>query len=207
LQVLSLPDLSSDVRQQSLHLMQIEANRMSRMSNALLELGRLQASGDVERRPVDLLALVQEVVVQMMPRARERGVDLVLEADAPLELVLGDAGRLKQVFLNLVDNAINYVRPQDRVTVSLRQRRTRVACAVIDTGPGIPAQHLPHVTRRFYRGVPEGGGGSGLGLALVKEILQYHQSELVIESETEGDGTGTRVRFALPILPGEEEQS
>jgi two-component system phosphate regulon sensor histidine kinase PhoR len=136
----------------------------------------------------------------MRPRAQEKGVDLAFESDAPLELVIGDTGRLKQVFLNLLDNALKYVRPGDHVDVSLRQGQTAVQCTVRDDGPGIPAQHLPHITKRFYRGVPEGSGGSGLGLALVKEILQHHQSALVIESEAQGDQTGTRIRFELPIL-------
>jgi two-component system phosphate regulon sensor histidine kinase PhoR len=207
LQVLGLPGLSRETRQQSLDLMQVEATRMSRLSNALLELSWLQTSGTVERRPVDLLALVQEIVAQMTPRAQEKGVDLAFESDAPLELVIGDTGRLKQVFLNLLDNALKYVRSGDRVEVSLRQRPNGVLCTVLDNGPGISAQHLPHITKRFYRGVPEGSGGSGLGLALVKEILEHHQSDLTIESEAQGDQTGTRVRFTLPILPAQEEQA
>jgi two-component system phosphate regulon sensor histidine kinase PhoR len=207
LEVLRLPDLSDAVRAQSLNLMQVEAKRMSRMASALLELSWLEVSGSVERRPVDLLPLVQEIVTQMTPQAQARGIELALESDAPLELVIGDGGRLKQVYLNLLDNAIRYIRPGDRIVVSLRQNRGSVACAVCDDGPGIPSQHLPHVTRRFYRGVPEGGGGSGLGLALAKEILAHHQSQLQIESRTEGDETGTCVRFALPILPGEEVEA
>jgi signal transduction histidine kinase len=143
----------------------------------------------------------------MTPQAQRKGVMLSLESDAPLELVIGDAGRLKQVFLNLLDNAIKYIGPGDRVAVSLRQRPGSVACAVCDDGPGIPPQHLPHVTKRFYRGVPEGSGGSGLGLALVVEILQHHQSQLEIDSRSEGAETGTCVRFALPILSGEEVQA
>jgi two-component system phosphate regulon sensor histidine kinase PhoR len=205
LKVLRLPALSDEMRQQSLDLMQVEAQRMSRLSTALLDLGRLQVTGQIERRPVDLLPLVQEIVAQMRPRALEKDVDLTVESDAPLELVIGDASRLKQVFLNLLDNAIKYVRAGDHVGISLRQTPNVVRCTVFDDGPGIPAQHLPHITKRFYRGVPEGSGGSGLGLALVKEILQHHHSELSIESRTQGDQTGTQARFELPILPGDEE--
>ena len=207
LQVLRLPAISDEVRQQSLDLMQVEAGRMSRMSNTLLDLSRLQVTGQIERRPVDLLPLVQEIVAQMRPRAHELSVDLALESDAPLELVIGDAGRLKQVFINLLDNALKYVRAGDHVAVSLRQGQNAVLCTVRDDGPGIPAQHLPHVTKRFYRGVPEGSGGSGLGLALVKEILEHHQADLVIESEALGEQTGTCVRFELPILPVDEERT
>lgn len=207
LEVLRLPALPDDVKRQSLDLMQVEAQRMSRMSSALLDLSRLQVTGQIERLPIDLLSLVQEIVAQMRPHAQEKGIELTFESDAPLELVIGDAGRLKQVFLNLLDNALKYVRAGDHVEISLRQGQNVVHCTVQDNGPGIPAQHLPHITRRFYRGVPEGSGGSGLGLALVKEILQHHQSDLVIESQDQGDRTGTAVCFDLPILPDNEEHA
>ena len=129
---------------------------------------------------------------------------LALEAATPLPLVVGDEYRLKQVFLNLVDNGLKHCRPGDRVVVSLRQEPGGLACAVCDDGPGIPAQHLPHATRRFYRGTPQGEGGSGLGLSLVAEILSRHGSRLEIDSRAEGAETGTEVRFLLPVLPGEE---
>ena len=200
LEVLRLPNISEEIRRQSIHLMQVEARRMSRMTTALLELSRLETSGEIERRPVALLSLVEEATTQMVLQAQEKEIAISLEADTPLELVVWDAGRLKQVFLNLLDNAIKYSRPGDRTIVSLRQHKDEIACAVCDNGPGIPARHLPYVTKRFYRGVPEGSGGSGLGLALVEEILRRHQSRLEIESRAHGDQTGTCMRFALGCL-------
>ncbi len=204
LQVLFLPDISIEIGQQSLRLLKEEAQRMARLVNDMLELGRLETSAEIERRPVDLLTVVEQAIAQIAPQAEEREIVVSLEADAPLPLVVGNADRLKQVFLNLIDNAVTYSRPGDRVVVSLRREREGIACAVSDTGPGIPAEHLPHVTRRFYRAVPQGEGGSGLGLALVKEILRRHQSRLEIESQTEGEETGTCVHFVLPVLPEEE---
>ncbi|MGQ9710941.1 MAG: sensor histidine kinase [Anaerolineae bacterium] len=206
LQVLLLPDISTEIGQQSLRLLKEEAQRMARLVNDMLELGRLETSAEIERRPVDLLGVVEQAIAQTALQAKEREIAVSLEADAPLPLVLGNADRLKQVFLNLLNNAVTYSRPGDRVMVSLRLEREGIACAVSDTGPGIPAEHLPHVTRRFYRAVPQGEGGSGLGLALVKEILRLHQSRLEIESQTEGEETGTCVRFVLPVLPEEERE-
>ncbi len=124
-----------------------------------------------------------------------------MQAQTPLPLVVGQEDRLLQVFLNLLDNAVKYSRPGDRAVVSLAQTEGGVECVVRDTGPGIPAEHVPHVTRRFYRAAPQKIEGSGLGLALVEEILRRHQSHLEIESHTEGEETGTRVRFVLPVLP------
>ena len=205
LEILLLPDISTEIGRQSLRLLKEEARRMARLVNDMLQLGRLETATEIERRPVDLLAVVEGAVAQITPQAEERGIDIVLEAEAPLPLVVGDADRLKQVFLNLLDNAVKFSRPGDRAVVSLQQGEEGIVCTVYDNGPGIPAEHLPHVTRRFYRGVPQGQGGSGLGLALVAEILRRHDSRLHIESRTDGDETGTRVRFVLPVLPEEVE--
>lgn len=204
LEVLRLPTLSDEQRRQSIELMQVEARRMSRLTHALLELNRLQASQEVEHCPVDLLGVAEEVVTQLRPQAQAKNIALTLEAHAPLDLILGDAGQPKQVLLNLIDNALKYSRPGDRVILSLQQQDSSVDCAVIDTGPGIPAQHLPHITRRFYRGAAADREGIGLGLALAEEILRRHQSNLYITSRVEGESTGTCVRFTLPRLPEEE---
>jgi len=203
LEILHLPDVSDEIRQQSLHLLQVETKRMARLINQMLELGRLETSAETERRPVDLMALVEQAIAQSAPQAEERGITLSLQADAPLSLVVGQEDRLLQVFLNLLDNSIKYSRPGDRAVVSLERTGEGIACLVRDTGPGIPAEHLPHVTRRFYRAAPQKIEGSGLGLALVEEILRRHQSHLEIESHTAGKDTGTWARFVLPILPGE----
>jgi len=203
LEILHLPDVSDEIRQQSLHLLQVETKRMARLVNQMLELGRLETSAESERRPVDLLALAEQAIAQSAPQAEKREIALSLQADTPLPLVVGQEDHLLQVFLNLLDNGIKYSRPGDRVTVLLERAEEGVACVVRDTGPGIPAEHLPHVTRRFYRAAPQKIEGSGLGLALVEEILRRHQSHLEIESDTEGEETGTWVRFVLPVLPEE----
>lgn len=201
LEILGLSDMGKEVQQQSLALSKDEAQRMARLLNDMLELGRLETAQELPRRPVDLVALVEEVVLQSTPRAAECKMALSLEAESPLPFVSANADRLRQVFLNLLDNAFKYARPGDRVTVSLQRApdgvaSAGVACAVCDTGSGIPAEHLPHVTRRFYRAAPKGVEGSGLGLALVAEILRRHESELVIESPGM-DGVGTCAKFVL----------
>lgn len=173
---------------------------MGRLVHQLLELGRVEITADIARRPVDLQALAEEAIRQVARPAGEREIALSLEADASLPPVAGDRDRLYQVLLNLLDNAVKYGRPGDRVTVSLRSEGLGVRCAVRDSGPGIPAVHLPHLGRRFYRaGTPE-VDGSGLGLALVAEILRRHGSRLEIESETLGAEAGTTMRFFLPAM-------
>jgi two-component system phosphate regulon sensor histidine kinase PhoR len=199
LEILRLPDISTETGQQSLDLLKAEAQRMSRLVHDMLQLGRLETSAEMERGPVNLLAVAEQAIAQTSPRAEVRGVGLSLKADTPLPFVLGNADYLLQVFLNLLDNGCKYSRPGDQIEVSLHRREDGVKCAVCDTGPGIPAEHLPHVTRRFYRVDRHGSEGSGLGLALVKEILRRHRSRLTIESHAEGEDTGTCVHFALSV--------
>jgi len=198
LEVLSLPDVSPGTGGQSVALLKAEARRMGRLVHQMLEIGRLETSGELERRPVDLLGLAEETVAQVAPLAAERSIALSLAADAPLPLALGDGDRLRQVLLNLLDNAVKYSRPGDRVVVSLEREPQGIRCTVRDSGPGVAAVHLPHLTRRFYRAAPQEVEGSGLGLALVAEILRRHESCLEIESQTEGEETGTRVWFVVP---------
>ncbi len=128
-----------------------------------------------------------------------------MQITGALPLIVGDPDRLMQVLINLLDNVVKYCRPGDQAVVSLQSSAEGVEFAVRDTGPGIPARHLPHLTRRFYRAAPQEIEGSGLGLALVEEIIRRHGGRLEITSCTEGDETGMCVRFILPALPEEGE--
>lgn len=197
LEVLSLPSISEETGRQSIALLKAEARRMARLVHQMLELGRLETAGEIEQRPVDLLAVARQAVAQVAPQAAERGIALSLEADTPLPPCPGDEDRLRQVVLNLLDNAIKYSRPGDRAVLSLAREGAGVRCSVRDSGPGIPAEHLPSLTRRFYRAAPQEVEGSGLGLALVEEILRRHGSHLEVQSCTEGEETGTVVGFVV----------
>ncbi|WP_322798469.1 sensor histidine kinase [Thermoflexus sp.] len=197
LEVLKLPSIAPEIRAQSLEILEAEARRMLRMAHGVLELGRLAGEPPV-LRPLDLTEVVRAAVAEKLPEAQARRQTLTVEIEQGLPMAVGEADRLKQVFLNLLDNAIRYSRPGDRIAVTLRRVPAGIQCAVEDTGPGIPEAHLPYVTEPFYRGDVGESGGSGLGLAIVAEILRQHQARLEIESPTEGE-TGTAVRFTLPV--------
>jgi two-component system phosphate regulon sensor histidine kinase PhoR len=199
LEVLRLPTIAPEIRDQSIQFLRDETQRLVRLVNNTLELGRLQSSSGLERRPLQLFPLVEAVAAQLHAEAQANQVELGVEAAADLPLVLGNADRLKQVLLNLLDNSIKYSRPGDRVAVMLTREPGGVGCSVCDSGPGIAAEHLPHVTRRFYRAVPSGIPGSGLGLALAAEIVRQHGAQLSVESNAGGEMTGTCVRFVLPV--------
>jgi two-component system phosphate regulon sensor histidine kinase PhoR len=199
LEILGLDDIDEDVQAQSVQLARQEAQRMARLVEDMLELGRLETKDSMARRPVDLLKLVNEIVIQLHPRVIKEAMRLDLQGEPGLPLVLGNADRLRQVFANLLDNALKYGESPITITVELSDQRVR--CQICDEGPGIAPEHLPLVSRRFYRAAPEEISGSGLGLALVEEILRRHQSELHITSPAH-KGRGTCVWFTLPLANG-----
>ncbi len=167
-----------------------------RLIQGAVELTRLEMTTDLTQQPVDLVVLAEGAVAQMIPLAEQRGIELSFRVATPLPRALGDADQLMRVFMNVLDNAVKYSRPGDRVDVVLSRDETGIVCAISDTGPGIATEHLPFVTQRLYRGRHD-MEGSGLGLALAHEILHKHQSSLDIQSQTEGPTTGTTVRFVL----------
>jgi two-component system phosphate regulon sensor histidine kinase PhoR len=186
-------------RRSSVELIHRETQRIVRLVSDLLDLSRLSATTELALRPVDPLIVAEEAVAAVILAADAKDVDVVVEAGPARPRVLADSDRLKQVFLNLLDNAVKYGRPGDRVRVRLDSLHERVACAVEDTGPGIAAEHLPYVRERLYRGRRD-VAGTGLGLALVEEILRLHGSGLELESPL-GPGGGTAARFELRVAP------
>lgn len=207
LEVQRSPTVPPETKQESLRLMHAEARRMSRMGSNILELGELETRGLTAKSPVDLRALATKVIAEMQPLAQERKIALSLDAAEGAFWVNGDSAWLEQVLMNLTDNALKYSRPQDRVEISLTRdsARKKILCTVCDTGPGIAAEHLPFLTRRFYRAASDEISGSGLGLSLVAAILKLHDSTLEIDSQTTGDASGTRMRFGLDMAQEMEE--
>jgi two-component system phosphate regulon sensor histidine kinase PhoR len=203
-EVLGLSNLPGATRAESLRLLKEETQRTVRLVNAMLELGRLETSGEPRLRPVDVLAVAEAALHQSMPQAEAHEVYLSLEADTPLPTILAEADQLMRVFLNLLDNAIKFSQAGDRVVVSLVHEAPGVRCTVRDNGPGIAAQHLPFITRRFYRAAPPALAGSGLGLAMVDEILRRHGCALQITSATQEGASGTSLSFVLPAARAEE---
>jgi two-component system phosphate regulon sensor histidine kinase PhoR len=154
--------------------------------------------------PADLVPIVHQVVDGLETLARDRGVTVRIDAESSL-MVLGDRDELLRVFENLVENALKYGAPGKRVEISVRRGLSpegvaEAQIAVRDHGPGIAPEHVPRLTERFYRAdVTESRaqGGTGLGLALVKHILNRHRGRLSIESVL---GTGATFTVHLPTV-------
>ncbi len=196
------PQSSDVVRASSLATIQRETQRMARLVRDLLELHRLETTGELTLRTTDIVLVAEDAIAQVILLAEARGLELTFTTDAHLPPVMADPDRLKQVFLNLLDNAVKYCRPGDQIQVTLRALPPGVECAIRDSGPGIPAGDLPRVTERLYRGRTD-IEGTGIGLALVQEILRRHHATLTIKSVAEGPTTGTTCAWMLPYAAHE----
>lgn len=185
-------------RREHLSIIHRSAERMGRLIQDLLDVARLE-SGEftVHRESVDLVRLARETLDELSAAARRRGVELVgPEADADPMMVELDRYRILQVLSNLVGNAIKFTPAGGSVSVSVERTTHDVWVNVSDTGPGIPAENLPQLFNRFWKGHRVDRKGAGLGLAIVKGIATAHGGEVVVESEA---GKGTRFSVRLPV--------
>jgi two-component system phosphate regulon sensor histidine kinase PhoR len=182
-----------------LSIMLDQSTRMSRLVDDLLSLSRLELRSHVAPEgKVELVSLLSHVRDALAPLAEDLGVEIRLHLpDAPVE-VSGERDELVQVFENLVENGCKYGQDGKVVDVYLRPSDPGpVEVSVVDHGPGIPTEHVPRLTERFYRvSVADSRSkkGTGLGLAIVKHILTRHRARLVVRSE-EGRGSDFTVRF------------
>ncbi|HVY56841.1 MAG TPA: ATP-binding protein [Xanthobacteraceae bacterium] len=187
-------------RDRFLAIMKAQATRMARLIDDLLSLSRIELNAHVPPRDrVDLLSIVRQVVDGLQPLAHERDVAIAITGAAAALPVTGDRDELIRVFENLVENALKYGASGKRVDIILGREAEghEATVAIRDYGPGIAPEHLPRLTERFYRvdvGESRAQGGTGLGLALVKHILNRHHGRLTIES-TFGKGATFTVRL------------
>jgi two-component system phosphate regulon sensor histidine kinase PhoR len=175
---------------------------MARLIDDLLSLSRIELRAHMRpATPVDLVPIVQQVIDGLQTLSADRGVEIQIETPAEPLMVLGDRDELIRLFENLIENGLKYGASGKRLDIALSETGTgskREARVVVrDYGPGIAAEHLPRLTERFYRvdvGESRAQGGTGLGLALVKHILNRHQGRLTVDSR-EGEGATFTVRL------------
>jgi signal transduction histidine kinase len=177
-----------------------EAERLGRLLGDLLQLARFDSGrAPAALGPVALSDLVAEAVEQVRRLELARGLELAAAAEPHL-WVRGDTGRLRQLALILLDNALKHTPPGGRVEASVRAERGWARLAVADTGCGIAAEHLPHLFERFYRvdrARARGAGGAGLGLAIARELVEQHGGRIGVES---APGRGSTFAVWLPLL-------
>ena len=180
----------------TLHMVAREADRMGRLVSDLLVLARADTGQSVYRRPLALDTLVLEVYEQGLTLADDVQVSIGEFEQVEID---GDADRLRQLTLNLIDNGIRYTQAGGSVTVDLFSEHGEAILRIRDTGPGIPAEHLPRIFDRFYRidTLRSGtGSGTGLGLAICRWVAEAHDGTIAVESVV---GVGSTFTVSLPL--------
>ena len=192
-------------RDKFLGIMQGQATRMARLIDDLLSLSRIELNAHLQpSTPVDLAPIVRQVVDGLQMLARDRGVEIKVALSPDTLTVLGDRDELIRALENLIENALKYGAAGKRVDVTVGRAQTRAGLpeahvSVRDYGPGISPEHLPRLTERFYRvdvADSRAQGGTGLGLALVKHVLNRHGGRLTIESTP---GAGATFTMHIPL--------
>ena len=173
-----------------------ETQRLSEMVEELLDFSRIQDGRfRLNKTKMDILAELGDAVLIYTERAKELGIDIEYYEPEMLPFVYGDPARLRQVFINIIDNAVKYSNSGDRVSIEAYSQGKNVVISVSDTGVGIPAEDLPKVKQKFYK-ANQTRRGSGIGLAVADEIIEMHGGSLLIESE---EHKGTTVLITLPV--------
>src|SRR4051812_264637 len=192
-------------REKFLAIMQQQATRMARLIDDLLSLSRIELNAHLQpNAAIDLAPIVRQVADGLQTLARDRAVEIRLTTPPEPLSVLGDRDELVRALENLVENALKYGEAGKRVDITLTRAQTRAGTpeariAVRDYGPGIAPEHLPRLTERFYRvdvADSRAQGGTGLGLALVKHVMNRHRGRLSIASNL---GQGATFSVHLPV--------
>lgn len=175
-----------------------QTNRLNRMVFSLLDLSRIERGQlTIERRPIDVCALVRRVVDEVQPTLSERQIRVFCLSE-PL-VIPGDELRLEQVLQNLIQNAVKYSGPTAPIVVEASQRERHVCLRVCDTGIGVPPSSLSHIFERFYRAPnvdQDNMSGTGIGLYVVEQIVKLHGGEVRVASI---EGEGSTFSVSLPI--------
>lgn len=200
-------DTDAQTLDRFLSTIQREARRLQSLVEDLMSLSRIEAEKhELPAKRLDFAALVERAARDAAGPDRSARLDLALEPGIAIQ---GDSQQLEQMVRNLVDNALKYGGAEESVTVSLAAPTAEQAVlSVTDRGDGIAAEHLPHLTRRFYRTDPgrsRASGGTGLGLAIVKHVVERHRGKLDIAS-TQGIGTTVTIRFARAPASAQEPE-
>ncbi len=187
---------------ETLQVMLAQSERLGRLVDQLLELSRLE-SGDVPLRleRVEIRPLVTQVLSEIDVARPGRGVTVEEDVPADLPALRADPERVHQVLFNLLDNALRFTPPGGRVKVTASRRDGAVDVTVADTGPGIAGEHLPRLFERFYRvdtARSRNEGGTGIGLAIARSVVEAHGGRIWAESEP---GKGAVFTFELPTAP------
>lgn len=206
--VRELGDEAPEISERYLAEIESEADRLARLANVLLDLAHLEGRpAATPERAVDLAPMLHNAAAIMQLRAQAAGITVETSIPAALPLVKVHPEQIEEAVLNLLDNAIKYTPPDERVTLAAAANLNRLTMTVSDTGAGIPQDDLPHIFDRFYRvdkarsrtrGAQNSmGSGAGLGLAIVKQLVEQNQGTITVESALD---QGTLFSISFPLV-------
>lgn len=202
------PDLTREQQEEYAGIILKEANRLGDLINKFLDISRIE-SGRIQPKkvPLDLTETVQMVVGNNSYLAAKKDIEVEIHAPDKVSPVLADAGMMEQVFLNLFSNAIKYSPERTRVDFVIKENESEVIVEVHDQGYGIPADAMGKLFEKFFRVTEHeavrANTGSGLGLALVKQIVDLHNGKIIVESEL---GSGSIFSVYLPKASAAEKE-
>jgi two-component system sensor histidine kinase TctE len=194
----ALRERDAEKRDSTLQALNRSIRHVARLAGQLLTLSRAEPVNSRSRQDrVDLVAAAREALANHMGEALARGLDLGLEADVAV-WVRGDAPMIREMVVNLIDNAVRYTPDNGIVTAAVREEQGKAVFTVADSGPGIPVEERARVFERFYRVAPAQGEGSGLGLSIVQEVVEGAGGKVLLGEAEEG---GLLVTVELPLAP------
>ena len=191
-----------DMLSQGLNIIESEGERLSMMVEDLLDFSRLQSSTfKYVKDKIDIVELVRQVHTQLMPRAENDGINFPITSIYKQMEVYADKNRLKEVFINIIDNAIKFTPEDGTIETLIEATKDKVVITIKDTGEGIKEDEIAFVSSKFYKG-SSSKSQTGLGLSIAEEIIQAHDGNLIIKSKY---GVGTQVIVEIPRLEDEEK--
>ncbi|MBR5272948.1 MAG: HAMP domain-containing histidine kinase [Clostridia bacterium] len=195
--LLSLGVDNPELTERGLQVMVEETNRLTQMVEELLGFSKIQGNRfKMVFGETDLIAQLNEAFYMYRERARREDKTMSYQVSCESAIAVADGGRIRQVFVNIIDNAIKYTQSGGIITVTARVENNSFIVAIKDSGKGIAKEDLPYVRQKFYKGRNSMSGSSGIGLAVVNEIINQHNGSLKIDSEV---NVGTTVSITIPL--------
>lgn len=192
----------SEMLSQGLYIIESEGDRLSMMVEDLLDFSRLQSSNfKYDKSNIDIIELVKQVHAQLSPRAKNEDINFTITSVYKSIMVYADKNRMKEVFINLIDNAIKFTDRSGSIEIIIEPEGDMVSITVKDDGEGIKEDEIAYVSSKFYKG-SSSKSQTGLGLSICEEIIKAHDGNMIIKSKY---GYGTSVIVEIPRLDDEKD--
>lgn len=187
----------TDKQQEILHACREDCQRLEKLMRALLDLSRIESGkGKSQLEPTSVKEIVRHTAEALRPQIESKGLTLKTNLPPDVPTVLADRAQVERVIRNLVENAVRHTERGGEIQIVTARRDHAVAVSVVDSGRGIPPEHLPHIFDKFVKVPDAPSGGPGLGLAISKSIIEAHGGQISVQSEV---GLGTTFTFTLPV--------